>query len=141
MSEAGNWTGGGCCCGAVRYAIDRGAIAGQAHCACTDCKRATGSAFATFCFVPEPAFRAEQGEPKGFTVQGSSGGDVTRYFCPDCGAQLYSEVAVMPGVRFVKAGSLDDASWMSPEAAFWCDSLDTWAAFPEGVTRHAMNPS
>lgn len=140
MGDFGDWQTGGCRCGAIRYAIDRDAIVGQAHCACSDCRRATGSAFATFCFVPESAFRSEGGEAKGHTVQGSSGGDVTRYFCAECGAQLYSEVGIMPGVRFVKSGSLDDASWMSPQAAYWCDSLEPWVELPDGVTRHAQNP-
>ncbi len=140
MSGSKSWEQGGCLCGKVRYAIDRGGIAGQAHCHCRDCQRATGSAFATFCFVPDASFRADQGEAKGFTVQGTSGGSVTRFFCPDCGAQLYSEVAVMPGVRFVKSGSLDDASWMEPQAVFWCDTAQPWVAMPDGLAEHATNP-
>ena len=140
MSNDASWQPGGCLCGSVRYSIDRGSIAGQAHCHCRDCQRATGSAFASFCFVPEAGFRVEAGEVKGFTVQGTSGNDVTRFFCPDCGAQLYSEVAVMPGFRFVKSGSLDDASWMSPQSAFWCDTAQPWVAMPEGVESIAKNP-
>ena len=140
MSEETERETGGCLCGAVRYSIDRSAIAGQAHCHCPDCQRATGSAFATFCFVPEAGFRAERGEPRGYTVQGSSGGDVTRFFCADCGSQLYSEVGVMPGVRFVKSGSLDDASWMSPQSAFWCDTAQPWVAMPDEVASVAKNP-
>ena len=140
MTEDSNWVAGGCSCGAVRYAIDRSALAGAAHCHCRDCQQATGSAFATFCFAPEAAFRAEAGDARGYTVQGSSGGDVTRYFCPDCGCQLYSEVAVMPGVKFVKAGSLEDASWMQPNAAFWCDSAQPWIAMPDGLQENPQNP-
>ncbi len=140
MSDPSDWQAGGCLCGKVRYAIDRSAVVGQAHCQCRDCQRATGSAFATFCFVPDAGFRAEQGEAKGFTVQGTSGNDVTRFFCADCGAQLYSEVGVMPGLKFVKSGSLDDASWMQPEAVYWCDTGQPWVAMPEGLVRHATNP-
>lgn len=140
MTEPNESQAGGCLCGNVRYAIDRGGIVGQAHCHCRDCQRATGSAFATFCFVPDPSFRAERGEPKGFTVTGSSGGSVTRFFCADCGAQLYSEVETLPGVKFVKSGSLDDASWMQPQAVFWCDTAQPWVSIPEGLSAHAKNP-
>jgi hypothetical protein len=140
MTEDKDWQAGGCLCGSVRYAIDRSGLLGQGHCHCTDCQRATGSAFATFCFVPNAGFRADSGEPKGFAVRGSSGGAVTRFFCSDCGAQLYSEVEMMPGLRFVKSGSLDDASWMRPQAVFWCDSAQPWAPIPEDVERHATNP-
>lgn len=136
----GDWQRGGCLCGEVRYAIDREGISAQAHCQCRDCQRATGSAFATFCFVPEPSFRAERGEPRGFSVVGASGGSVERFFCAACGSQLYSEVGTMPGMKFVKAGSLDDASWMNPQMVLWCDSAQPWVSLPEGLDRHATNP-
>jgi len=140
MPDEPNWQSGGCLCGAVRYSIDRNALAGQAHCHCRDCQRATGSAFATFCFLPEASFRAESGEAKGHSVKGSSGNDVTRFFCPDCGSQLYSEVGGMPGFRFVKSGSLDDASWMSPQSAFWCDTAQPWVSLPDNVASVPRNP-
>lgn len=140
MSDANNVQAGGCLCGNVRYEFDRSGIAGQGHCHCKDCQGSTGSAFATFCFVPDSVFRAKQGEPKGYTVKGSSGNDVTRFFCPDCGAPLYSHVQIMPGMKFVKSGSLDDASWMQPQVAFWCDTAQPWVAMPDGVAEHAKNP-
>lgn len=140
MADENTTEAGGCLCGAIRYTFDREGVVGQAHCHCPDCQRSTGSAFATFCFVPDAHFEAEQGEPRAYTVQGTSGGDVTRFFCPDCGSQLYSQVGVMPGVRFVKAGSLDDSSWMQPQAVFWCDTMPRWVQQPEGLQRHARNP-
>lgn len=140
MGESGEQVSGGCLCGAIRYALDPGGVVGQAHCHCRDCQRATGSAFATFCFVPDASFHAERGEPKGFTVQGTSGNGVTRFFCADCGAQLYSEVEMMPGVKFVKSGSLDDASWMQPQAVFWCDTAQPWVTMPTELVEHARNP-
>ena len=140
MSEAPNEQGGGCLCGAIRFTIDRSAIAGQSHCHCRDCQQATGSAFATFCFVPDAGFRTESGEAKGYSVPGSSGAGVNRFFCGECGSQLWSEVGVMPGVKCVKAGALDDASWMEPQSAFWCDTAQPWVAMPENVAKIAKNP-
>ncbi len=140
MTESNDWVAGACLCGNIQYAIDRGGVAGQAHCHCRDCQRATGSAFASFCFLPEASFRAERGTVKGFSVRGESGGRVTRFFCPDCGSQLYSEVEMMPGFRFVKSGSLDDASWMEPQAVFWCDSAQPWVVMPDGLAEHAKSP-
>ena len=107
---------GRCICGAVRFRFDRGAVRSSNHCHCRDCQRATGSAFATFCVVPETAFEIESGQPRSFTVKADSGGRVTRSFRGDCGSQLYSTVTVMPGFVFVKAGLLDDASRMKPQA-------------------------
>jgi hypothetical protein len=129
---------GACLCGAIRFNFDRDRVLAANHCHCRDCQRATGSAFATFCIVPEDAFALE-GEPKSYAVQGESGGDVTRLFCGDCGSQLYSFVAVMPGFFFVKTGALDDASWVEPASAFWGESAQPWAA-PITETVHARNP-
>lgn len=140
MSKPNDWVPGGCLCGEIRYEVDRSGVVGQAHCHCLDCQRATGSAFATFCFVPDASFRASAGEATGFTVKGTSGNGVTRFFCPRCGAQLYSEVEMMPGVKFVKSGSLDDASWMQPQAVFWCDTAQPWVDMPTGLAEHAKNP-
>jgi len=144
MSEAragasGSDEQGRCLCGRVRFHFDRGAVLGANHCHCRDCQRATGSAFATFCVVPEAAFHLEQGEPRSFTVKGESGGDVTRLFCGECGSQLYSQVTVMPGFFFVKAGALDDASWMQPASSFWGSSAQPWLPQLTEVV-HERNP-
>ncbi len=130
---------GGCLCGSVRFRFDRAAVVGASHCHCRDCQRATGSAFATFCFVPEAAFELERGEPRSFAVKGESGGDVSRAFCGDCGSQLYSTVAVMPGMYFVKAGALDDAAWMEPSQDFWVSSAQPWLK-PLTDVVHERNP-
>ncbi len=104
MSDSEDSLDGGCLCGSVRYAIDRAGIVGQAHCHCRDCQRATGSAFASFCFVPDASFRGDRGEAKGHTVQGTSGGSVMRFLRPDCGSQLFSEVGSMPGGKSPSVG-------------------------------------
>lgn len=131
---------GGCLCGAVRYTLDRAAVAGASHCHCRDCQRCTGSGFATFVFAPQGSFTLESGKPASFAVKGESGGDVERFFCRDCGSQLYSEVSVMPGFRFVKAGSLDDASWVEPTSSYWGISAQPWAKPLAGLTLHDRNP-
>ena len=139
MSE--NQEQGGCLCGAIRFAFDRSAAVAQAHCHCPDCQRSTGSAFATIAFVPEPAFQKVKGEAKGYEVAGDSGGKVKRFFCPECGSQLYSQVEVSPGIVFVKAGAMDDASWFAPSMVLWSDTAQPWApAMPEGLSTHAKNP-
>jgi hypothetical protein len=130
---------GRCICGAVRFRFDRGAVLSSNHCHCRDCQRATGSAFATFCVVPEAAFEIESGQPKSFTVKADSGGRVTRSFCGDCGSQLYSTVSLMPGFFFVKAGPLEDASWLEPQSDIWVSSAQPWCPPLTGVT-HERNP-
>lgn len=129
---------GGCLCGAVTYRAEIERVAAMS-CYCKDCQRATGSACATFVMVPRSDF-AEEGAPKSFTKKGDSGRDVTRYFCADCGSQLYSEVETMPGAVFVKVGTLADADELAPRTHIWTASRPAWVELPEGVACFDKNP-
>jgi hypothetical protein len=131
---------GGCLCGAVRFHIDQSAVVSAHHCHCRDCQRATGSAMATFAAVPDSAFTLESGEVKSFAVTGQSGGQVARAFCPECGSQLWSEVTVMPGVKFIKGGAFDDASWIKPVSSFWTGSAQPWGPPAAGIQQFETNP-
>src|ERR1700712_2403276 len=76
---------GGCMCGAARYEITQEPI-GVYTCHCTDCQRATVSAFSIGVAVPGEAFRLTgrdlQPAPGGIT---DGGRPKTRWVCPDCG--------------------------------------------------------
>ena len=130
---------GGCRCGDVRYECTA-EPAMPVHCNCTDCQSATGSAYATVAAVPDAEFKLLTGELKGYTVEASSGGTVTREFCPNCGSPMISRVEAMPGMVFVKAGSMDDASWLKPEAVLWTDSAQPWAAHTHELPGVPGNP-
>ena len=140
MSDEGK-VGGGCLCGAIRFEIDRTGVISANHCHCKDCQRSTGSAFASFAVVGEGALSVTGDEPRGFRVLGKSGKGVTRYFCSQCGSPLWSEVELMPGFRFVKAGSFDDASWLEPVSIYWGESAQPWAPPIEGLPVDAQNPT
>ena len=129
---------GGCLCGAVRFVARPDEIRAMS-CYCKDCQRATGSACATFTSVPEAALEV-QGSPTSYTVSGESGRDVTRFFCADCGSQLWSQVAIMPGAVFLKIGVMDDPSACTPQACIWTDSKPSWAELPDGVPSFGRNP-
>ena len=131
---------GGCLCGGIRFEIDRAAVISAHHCHCTDCQRSTGCAFATFCMVPESAFQVLSGEARFYTVKGATGGEVNRGFCANCGSPLFSRVDMAPGVLFVKAGALDDASWVEPESSFWVESAQSWAQPADGIPAIEGNP-
>jgi hypothetical protein len=137
MSEP--WTGG-CLCGAVRYraTVDDPTTM---NCFCRDCQRATGSTCATFFGVPLASLELT-GPARGHAKVGDSGGRVERFFCSECGSQLYSVVEVVPGMAWVKTGSLDDPGVVAPKVNIWTRSRSPWApidprlrAFEAGPTR------
>ena len=56
-----------------------------------------------------------QGEPKSFSHTGGSGNTVVKDFCANCGSQLFGHGTGRPGVKTIKVGSIDDASFVRPE--------------------------
>ena len=111
---------GGCLCGQVRYSVSADP-AMQVNCHCKNCQRQSGSAFSTIIGVPEGAVSI-QGEFRTYDDAGESGEAVLRDFCPNCGSPLFSRVAVAPGLIFIKAGTLDDTSWLFPAGHIWTRS-------------------
>jgi hypothetical protein len=130
---------GGCLCGAVRYRADV-EQARAMNCYCRDCQRATGSACASFVAVPDPSL-ARSGPLRAYRKPGDSGRWVERFFCGDCGSQLWSAVESMPGVLFVKLGTLDDTSGIAPSANIWAQSRGAWAPFDPALPAFDRNPT
>ena len=131
--------GGACLCGNFTYRFDRGQVVSAHHCHCKDCQKATGSGKATIIMVPTPVLETS-GELKYFTVTGTDGGHVTRGFCPECGSQVLSFLEEMPAMRFVKAGTLDDSSWVSIDSSFWSCTAEPWSPVDPGCPALEKNP-
>jgi hypothetical protein len=53
----------------------------------------------------------------------------------------FSDLAVMPGLTFIKAGTFDDTSWLDPKMHVYCDSKEPWIAIPEGSQKFAKMPA
>ena len=116
---------GGCLCGAVRYEFS-GEPAMQAVCHCSHCQRQAGSAFSTIVGVPEAAVTIIKGAIKSYIDRGESGKAVERQFCGTCGSPLFSLVEAMPGMTFIKSGTLDNTSFFKPSVHVWTGSKQDW---------------
>jgi hypothetical protein len=115
---------GGCLCGRVRYTLD-GEPAISCLCHCRLCQRYGGSAFETVMAYPADAVSVE-GELKAFQNFGDSGQPVHRNFCPNCGSGIVSEVSVMPGLKIILAGTLDDPNAFQPTMDIYWNSAHQW---------------
>ena len=116
---------GGCRCGAVRYEASAEPIAVM-ECHCRDCQYASGGSHTTAVVVPAAAFRLTQGTPTRYASKGDSGNEVARNFCGACGSPLFSEPP-RGAIMVVKAGSLDDPSWLKVGGALYTSSAQPWA--------------
>ena len=130
---------GGCLCGAIRYSADAAPLM-TAACHCKNCQRQSGSAFTVVIAIPKGALTFEGGEPASFADTGDSGLAVKRRFCAACGSPIYSEAAATPELDWLKAGSLDDTSWVQPQANIWCESAQPWVPMDAATPRVPRNP-
>ena len=132
---------GGCQCGALRYKISE-APELVYTCHCTECQRLTGSAFSMALVVAGGAFHLDGTPPRPFFRTADSGRRVTRV-CPACGTWLCSGPKPDPSTRDafrVRAGTLDDTSWLRPTVHFWTRSAQPWVVLPEGDQRFETQP-
>jgi hypothetical protein len=127
---------GGCLCGACRFEYS-GAVGAANYCHCSDCRRATGSAFNIGVRLNRAEFRMVRGASRAFTKTGDSGRDLSRHFCADCGSPLFTSPPSHPDWVFVKAGALDDPISVKPEYESWTCSEVPWARALANLTRYA----
>jgi hypothetical protein len=113
----------------------------QAVCHCADCQRQTGSPFSVIVGVPRAAFTVQGDTLASFATTGTDhGGDTERKFCSACGSPIFSIAAVAPDLIFIKAGSLDDASWLKPAVEVWTTSGQPWSPQFEDTARLDRGP-
>ncbi|MGH7059437.1 MAG: GFA family protein [Stellaceae bacterium] len=130
---------GGCLCGKVRYEISEAPRQVYA-CHCRDCQRLTSSAFSMAMNVPDAAFHLTGAEPRALTSIAASGRAKVRLVCPECGCWICGNPDPRTGLRRVRAGTLDDTSWLRPTAHFWVRSKQPWVSLPEGAEIFETQP-
>ena len=131
---------GRCQCGKISYSFEHSKLISAHHCHCKDCQRATGSGKATIMIVPKKYLKLE-GELKYFEVKGSSGSHIRRGFCEHCGSGILSYAKEVPHILYIKAGTLDDSSWLKIDSNFFTDSSHDWNEPSEAPKSFKRNPT
>jgi hypothetical protein len=131
---------GRCLCGDVRYTSTAEPVV-VALCHCTHCQRQSGAAFSVNVGVPKGALNFVSGTTQVYADTGSSGQPVYRHFCGRCGSPIFSDVVSRPALDWLKAGTLDDSTWVKPTLSLWCDSAQAWVSRPDSVTQFAQGPA
>ena len=130
---------GGCQCGAVRYETSADPVF-TAHCQCRDCKKSTGAGHSTAAGFPEGTVKLT-GKTKSYSSKTDTGGTATRDFCPDCGGRVSYRSSNMPGLVLLLAGSMDDASAITPSMAIFGKRHLAWDHLdPKIATFDGMPP-
>ena len=122
---------GSCLCGAVRYAVaDQFAYA--ANCHCSNCRRATGSAFKPFAGIERGKLRVTKGEDNLMTFGDETGHDA---HCRLCGSLLYSLVRDGAFVH-VPMGTLVDDPSIRPTVHIFVGSKAPWYTITDDLPQH-----
>ena len=130
---------GGCLCGAVNYKFDKPNLLSAHHCHCIDCQKSTGSGKSTILMLPAQAILMD-GELKFYTSTTSSGRNMSRGFCEECGSPVLSFIKEMQEVNFLKAGSLDNSSWLKIDSNFYSSSAHSWSPIDDDILSFTHNP-
>jgi hypothetical protein len=122
---------GGCACGAVRYRLSSDPL--FTHCChCLNCQRQTGSAFVINLLIEADRVELLSGAPQPVDVPRDDGSTQRIYRCPTCQVAVYSDYG-RAEVLFVRGGTLDQPSGVTPDVHIFTKSKLGWVTLPESV--------
>jgi|SRR5215471_8821764 len=122
---------GGCACGEVRYRLRRPPM--FVHCChCLNCQRQTGAAFAINILIESECVESLGREPEPVPAPRSEGEPQQIYRCPECRTAVWSTYGAN-SVFFVRAGTLDDPSAVTPDVHIYTRSKVPWVTLPPAV--------
>jgi hypothetical protein len=122
---------GGCACGSVRYRLASDAL--FVHCChCLNCQRQTGSAFAINLMIEADRVEMLADAPQPIEAPRDDGSTQRIFRCPSCQVAVFSEYG-RPELRYVRAGTLDRPSSVTPDVHIFTKSKVSWTAIPDSV--------
>lgn len=128
---------GGCQCGRVRYRV-KGIPFVFYLCHCRECQRHTSSAFGESLRVRSDELEID-GVLKTFVRGSESGAMREGHFCSECGVRIVHGTTGSEMVN-IKAGTLDDATWLAPAGHIWTRSRQRFFPIGEDELVYAEQP-
>jgi hypothetical protein len=122
-------------CGAVQYEVVD-AFEYALNCHCSNCRRATGSAFKPFGGIEHGKLKLVSGESNVMIFGGNDAHDV---HCKSCGSLLYSAFNPRAYVH-ITFGTLVDAPSLQPTAHIFVGSKAPWYAITDDLPQHDEFP-
>lgn len=132
-SESSDSVEGGCSCGEIRYKVSGPPI--YVHCChCKWCQRESGSAFALNAMYETDQVTLLKGMPAVVDTPTKSGRGQQYHRCPSCRIALWSHyMGATTALAFVRVGSLDEPTQLSPDIHIFTKSKQPWVTLPDGV--------
>ena len=128
---------GKCLCGGVSYRVT-GKLGPVALCHCSQCRKASGSAFACNASVRSKYLHMESGRELIREFESSPG--KLRAFCSRCGSPVYSRVRSDPDTLRLRLGLLDGDPGRRPVAHVWVSSRAPWFEITDALPQFESAP-
>ncbi len=97
---------GGCLCGEVRYELDDGTKSGSIYSYhCSSCRFIPIRSFRNPLKIPTRVFTFEGGLRE-FILTSKKGGEVSIFYCKNCGENIFCKSSVMNNVIFLSLDTL-----------------------------------
>lgn len=126
---------GTCDCADIKYSYCCEPLSCYA-CHCTDCQTRSGAAFSLTVIVPLAEINITKGKPEAYLNEKAG----TFSICGKCGVHLWGVPHVLPDFAMVRAGTLDDTSWINPVAHIWTKSAQPWIELGENSLKIEGQP-
>lgn len=112
---------GSCLCGQVKYLIT-GKVGEIVHCHCSTCRKSHGAAFSSVASVSDDDIKIQGEELLNFY---QSSGDKKRYFCSNCGTQIYAKRDDAKHI-VLRLGTLDNDPQTIEKSHIWLSQKASW---------------
>ncbi len=123
---------GGCHCGCVRYLV-HAPVDDAFFCHCRDCRRSAGAPYVAWGRIKKSAFVVTRGT----LAEHKSSREVTRGFCPDCGAGItYEHRDYAPDLDFLLV-TLDEPEWVTPTYHLQVAEKLSWVELGDSLPKYA----
>lgn len=132
QTDSARMLAGKCLCGAVQYQV-ADAFVYALNCHCSNCRRATGSAFKPFAGIARDKFLVMAGDQQLLIYGDQQAHDG---HCRHCGSLLYSVVRDGTFVH-VTLGTLLDAPTIRPSAHIFVASKAPWFDITDSLPQYA----
>lgn len=126
---------GRCQCGEIQYEIS-GDNLGLVVCFCTKCQRSSTGISTYSMPIHRNSLKVTSGVLKQWESTSDSGNRSIVHFCATCGNQIYSENPNAPEILRLKAGTLDNASDLEPDAHLWLENAPAWIQLPPDTLKY-----
>jgi hypothetical protein len=125
---------GSCLCGDIRWQVS-GALSQMSHCHCSMCRKAHGSAFATYAVARGEDFRWLSGEQKVRHFESSPG--FNRPFCGRCGSCVPGVSSAFPDEVGLPVGPLEGDVRERPLCHIFVASAAPWYGLPDDLPHYS----